>query len=724
MLLALATLTTSGCERRRGPTRTSSGTSSVDRSGQLLEVVASQLAGLPESGIVDLTPEVPILDARSSTDGQDVLAKVTTSPDQPFLNRVVVPNRNAGFRRLGVQSGDMVRFYVRIASDIDAEYRTSSKGLSPQELQALLAEKYRQREEQGEITDPPTDVRIRIAQVIDDNTLLLEDPLNPMLLEGTLDLNAIFDPSQVPASPGARLEVWRVSNQRVGDLLVALNRYAFAGVPRLGWEPSPDNGGVEKIVEYLNQWLRQTKLESDWQPSPFIATLPEELRERPSLVPFISKEALERMSFSMPSEELRAVQGVGYEGRLLQEATFARDISRWASAGYPHAPDKVAVLFDWTVRNIQLLSDTDQPSDTRPLYRPWQNLVFGRGEVAGRVWVFAQLCRQLGVPVVVFTPELPAGESQAGRLICGAIVRDNIYLFDPYLGLPLPSAQGLKPATWAELRDQPDLLRRLDLDDEPYPLDFEKLAAAPVQVIAEPFSLTRRAHLLESRLTGDDLLVLSVDPAAVASQLKSMGFEQEPTLWAWPYEVLQAQVEQGPPKRAVAALEFQQFCYRPYLWRARMLHFRGRQPAEKGTLTKYDSSTDDHRDAGRDYTRPTVMATLNEIRDQEGDEVQRNWLAARINALYWVGLLKYDQGDHEIALDWLRRSSQMVEGKPLKWYSAAKYNEARALEALGKIDEAIALLEADDPHLAAGSRQRARLLKQKLQAEASAEPGQ
>src|SRR5690606_33967605 len=114
------------------------------------------------------------------------------------------------FRRLGVQSGDMVRFYVRIASDIDAEYRTSSKGLSPQELQALLAEKYRQREEQGEITDPPTDVRIRIAQVIDDNTLLLEDPLNPMLLEGTLDLNAIFDPSQVPASPGARLEVWRV----------------------------------------------------------------------------------------------------------------------------------------------------------------------------------------------------------------------------------------------------------------------------------------------------------------------------------------------------------------------------------------------------------------------------------------------------------------------------------------------------------------------------------
>lgn len=712
LLLMATALYVAGCNQQRGPVRKTGG-AGRDRSGELLEVVASQLAGLPELGVVELEPEVPILDAKTSSDGQDVLARVVINPDQPLLNRLVVPAGNARFRSLGVQPGDIVRYYVRVASELEDEYRTRRGRLTAAELEALYQEREAQRDILLDSADP-TDIRIRIAQVIDENTLLLEEPLNTMLQEGTLAPAAFGD--------GARLEVWRVSNQRMGDLVVALHRYAISGVPRLGWEPSPDKGGVEKIVEHLNQWLRQSKLESEWKMSDMLATLPEDLRDNPVLAPFISRDALERMSFSMPTEELRAVQGTAYEGRLLQEATFARDVSTWATEGTPQAQDKVALLFDWTVRNVQLYDDTEGATDERPAYRPWQSMIYARGEVESRIWVFAQLCRQLGVPVVVFEITPPATEgdddnSTNSYLVCGALVREHVYLFDPYLGLALP-AEGLRPATLAQVREKPDLLRTLDLEGEAYPVTAETLEAAKVMIVAEPFTLTHRAALLESRLTGDDSLVLAESPERVAELLKSAGVATEPVLWPHPFEVLLAQLEQPPPKRRVAALEFEPFCYRPYLWQARVLHFRGRQPTGEGVLSKYSTSSDDHRDAGRDYTRSSVMATYKEIGEQEAPEVKRTWLAARVNATYWVGLLKYDQGEPRVALDWFRRA-ESTEQLPMKWDAAARYNEARALEALGQTDEAIALLEDDKSPIATGSRHRAQLLRQLNMAEQS-----
>src|SRR5690606_9268527 len=138
---------------------------------------------------------------------------------------------------------------------------------------------------------------------------------------------------------------------------------------------------------------------------------------------------------------------------------------------------------------------------------------------------------------------------------------------------------------------------------------------------------------------GDDSLILTTDPERAATQLNTAGVDTEPALRPYPYEVLLAQLEQVPRKRAIAATEFLQFCYRPYLWQARVRHFRGRRPTGAGTLTKYSTDSDDHQDAGRDYARPSVLATYNDIRAQEEDDVQKAWIAARLNATYWVGLL-------------------------------------------------------------------------------------
>ena len=57
---------------------------------------------------------------------------------------------------------------------------------------------------------------------------------------------------------------------------------------------------------------------------------------------------------------------------------------------------RAAALFDWTIRNIQLESDEDGIP-----HRPWHTLLYGNGTAEQRAWVFAGLCRQQGLNVVM-----------------------------------------------------------------------------------------------------------------------------------------------------------------------------------------------------------------------------------------------------------------------------------------------------------------------------------
>lgn len=727
--LAVAALVLMACQwgcggNTPGPRRGGSG--GGDRSGALLQGVAAQLAQLPELSIVELTPEVPILDARSSEDGRDVIARLepTSAGGAAFYNRLVVPAGNARFRALGIRPGDIVRYYARLQSELGSEYRSggprytqrdreSLSHLTPEQQTELLEAEERERINEGDILITQ-DIKIEIAQVIDSNTLLLAEPLNNMILEGTIDANA--------TAQGVRLEIWRTTDQRMGELVLALNRYARDGVPRLGWEPSPDQSSLQQIVEHLNQWLLQSKFEVEWNPAKLRESLPSALLNEPKLAPFVSDEALERNAFSQFTPELRAVQAVPYEGRLLQEATWARDISQWATAHESKQERRVVALFDWVVRNLQY-DDRKQQEDGEsvdpPAYRPWQMILSGRADAQGRAWVFAQLCRQIHVPVVMLRPSSSpvvetadgenAGAADQDWLLCGAVVGEQIYLFDPYLGLAIPGKEGL-PATLRELRDDPAPLRTLDLPNQPYGVGDSALERVDALVVAEPFVLTRRAALLESRLTGDHALVLSVHADRLAEQLGKQGLFEKVVLWSHPYEILLAQINQPPRQRAIAALEFEPFCYRPHLWRARMLHFRGRRGTQQDSLASYSADDDDHLKAGSEYTRPNVRPTYRQIQQQQSAEVQRAWAAAKINATYWTGLLKYDQREYQIASVWFKRS-QEIEGNKLKWYPGARYNQSRTLEALGETEEAIAILEADDPELPPGAKQRARLLQ-------------
>ena len=126
-------------------------------------------------------------------------------------------------------------------------------------------------------------------------------------------------------------------------------------------------------------------------------------------------------------------------------------------------------LFDWTIRNIQL---DPNPSPTTkntapPLaHLPGEVLLYGHGTAVERTWVFVLLARQQGLDAVLLAKS-DSAEDQSRPLAAALLVKDELYLFDTRLGVPIgPDGQ---PSTLNKLAADDGLLRDLDLDDKhPY----------------------------------------------------------------------------------------------------------------------------------------------------------------------------------------------------------------------------------------------------------------
>ncbi len=97
---------------------------------------------------------------------------------------------------------------------------------------------------------------------------------------------------------------------------------------------------------------------------------------------------------------------------------------------------------------------------------------------------------------------------------CAALVDGKPYLFDPALGLPIPSADGKGVATLDEAATDPAILARLDLPGWGYEPSQADLAANPVKILLESSfgSLSPRMKLLQHDLAGENRMVLFRDP--------------------------------------------------------------------------------------------------------------------------------------------------------------------------------------------------------------------
>lgn len=627
----------------------------LDRAEALIKAAAAQLADMPTATNLEMRPPVVVLDSRNSTDHQDVYAVCVPNPTIPGspINVLHVASNNGRFKGLALRPGDLLKFFIIQDDTVDEDSQRT--GLSRQKA-----------------------INLKVAQVVDDNTLLIEGALGkPVVIPG-------------------KLEVWRTVDVRQRDVIRRLADYATYRRPAIGWEPAPDDAVMTQILAWLNQWIRQSNPPSGWKPDPLLDSLPDDLK---------SLKIAEARQPILSAEQLGAKSFEPQDGRIVQEAVWLRDISRWAHGDAYDDVGRAAALFDWTIRNIQLDADANAVP-----HRPWQTLLYGHGTADHRAWVFAGLCRQQGIPVVMVGVPLakPADANTAAERywLSAVVANSQLHLFDPRLGLPIVGPEGKGVATLEQVAKDDALLRKLDLEDAKYPVTAELAKAAQVYVVADAFALSRRASQLDTSLTGEDHISLAVKAGELTNQLKAVPSVDKFGLWETPFRTLQAQLTLGKEARANEALAFEPFAVRPLLWKARTRQFQGRR---KAAQTAGAEEINDHDEAVRHYMSKGVRPTDKEIAASPSDGEQRVETVAKLDATYWLGLLSYDGGNFGVARTWFQRPELTAGTSP--WAAGAKYNLARSFEAEQNFEEAAAILEKDTSPQQHGNKLRARELR-------------
>jgi len=656
-LAAVCALATASCDQpaRRG---SRSLAYNVADGGAYLRSVSATLNDLAGHVDLELQPAQPILTANTSADGKEVRATCTENPNSPDgqYNYLLASDGNANFASLEVQPGDIVRYYV----NVDEE--SAERGIEQR-----------------------TALELRVRR------LDSRDPENALIIEGSLDA-----PAEIPQ----RIEIWRYSDKRMDAIRSALNRYVRLRRPAAGWEPAPDVGALQQIVERANQWVRnQRAAQSDWRPEPLLAELPQDLRTANGVDEVIDAKNLRDGLFAE------------WEGRLLAQAVWCRDIAQWARGSANSDADVAAALFDWTVRNVQL----DRPGGDVSIHHPWQALVYGHGSAADRAWVFAELCRQQRIDLALLRPTGAEDPSQA-PLIAAALVDDRLHLFDPQLGLPLPG-RGAAVGTLVEVSEEDALLRQLDVKDQyAYGATADQFQQVEAFIVASPLQLSRRAAMLEAALEGEEFVKLTVDPKPVAERLAKHPQIKHIKLWPQPFQAIAEEHSIGIENRRRVAAEFAPLAEKPLLWKARVLHFQGNKDvrAEERNDPLAEPRRG-HQDALVHYQDPSVRPGNARM---EKEELNKRVVSAagKAAASYWLGLLSYDRGNYEVALNWFgdRTLDTAAEGR---WADGARYNLARTHEAMGNVEEAIRLLQSDPKE---ASQRHGNLLRAKRLSEAAA----
>ncbi len=238
------------------------------------------------------------------------------------------------------------------------------------------------------------------------------------------------------------------------------------------------------------------------------------------------------------------------DGRHIEDCLMYQSLARRV-AGEGDRLTQVRRIFDWVVKHNTLVPNgaLARPGLFQAQARPYDLLVRGmatedRGAWTERGWLFLVLCRQLNLDagLVVYShprfvqgplprsPDLGADtlNTYLGNALnrlparfwaCAVLIDGKAYLFDPRIGLPIPSADGKGVATLEQAMTDPNVLGRLDISGRTYEPSFSDIAAGPVRILLES-SLSvfaPRMKLLQRDLAARNRMVIYRDPVEQAA---------------------------------------------------------------------------------------------------------------------------------------------------------------------------------------------------------------
>lgn len=532
-----------------------------------------------------------------------------------------------------------------------------------------------------------------------------------------------------------------------------------------------ENSVGPEILYHLNQWIEGRPASEEWKRDPLADRLPIAVRNAFALDALNSTHfTTSDLKFLQEAYWLRDLTSwistrpgnpeLEKWTQAVEPTLGAEDRSRLL---------KLERCFDWIVRNIQidalLPAVVEQASADAPIVvplpaekvgsaapsnnaiavsaqgvrgpgttlEPWQVLLYGHGDAWQRARLLILMGRQLGIEIVMLATEDPQSQGRAQPWLPAASIAGELYLFDTALGLPLPTADGSGIATLRQVMDDPTLLSRLDIDDKlKYPVGARQLGRIVAYVDGSPAALSLRMHHLESSLLGGDRVALSTNPSSVTRELKQRHGVASIQLWSVPWDAVLFQQALlagiGPDAEQIRLAMLEQSMFQTLHPLVQGRHRQLRGMLEGGTL----DAKEQREGALELYIKARIPLAFIEKLDKDPD-VQRLLGLARgpferpedwrnrlegakvvsrrsLNyASYWLGLAHFDLGNYSVAANWLDQLTLAVEPDG-PWVASARFNLARAQEALGEIDAARSLYLTDESPQRHGCILRARRL--------------
>lgn len=398
----------------------------------------------------------------------------------------------------------------------------------------------------------------------------------------------------------------------------------------------------------------------------------------------LSEQARGRLEAGLPAVLIPHVESIQFDrpdAAHLDTCFLNRDIVTHVTANINDPLAKVEAIFEWVVRNVQVLPPEELPPT--PLM-PGITLLVGVGSELERAWVFLELLRQVGIEgaMIAHTQTDPQSkETSYQPWSPAALVNDALYIFDTTLGLSLPGPDGKGVATLRQVLDDTELLHGLDLDAEhPYRIRPEHLENLVLLLESTPLYWAPRMKFLQEHLSGRNRLSLWSDLVALEDHLQKATAKPLPiALWSAPFQVYENRL--GSP-------EFGN------LIQGMLMHYLAHGQQLEARLAQLRGN---YAEAIPVYMQNRLMPVPPQA--QQNQQAMAIFGRIRQDSTYFLGLIKMEQQEYDPAINWLGKS--YLERYPTfpqgLWAPGARYNLARCNERQNDAAKAIENYTAEVP---------------------------
>jgi hypothetical protein len=372
----------------------------------------------------------------------------------------------------------------------------------------------------------------------------------------------------------------------------------------------------------------------------------------------------------------------------------------------------------------------DQDMGYRQL--PWQTMIYGRGDAWQRARVFTQLLQQAGViPCALAIENRDTKELMLWAI--GVPIADQLYVFEPRWGLPLPGSGEKGIASLSQIRSDSNVLRRARLAGNfEYPVTAADLDRLVLLIDIDPYALKHSTFALEPVLSGENRMRVFIDADEIAKQYSQFASSDSIRLWEMP--LMAVHYNMSVRSRLFDQSQFSMQYLATYgafitdtlMNTARKHHFAGQfQPLEDqdGALKNYMSLRVDDATLDKLSYDQNVQKMLSVKRGKTEsveafaarvEQIKQYFRVAKFHTTSFLGMAQIDLGNIDAAIDWLdTRTLQMADTQ--QWHPHAEYLLARCYEMKGDIVKAIDYLKRENRPQEAGNRIRARLLQSRLE---------